>query len=77
MHALTLTPTLTLTLPLPVVVLAAAPLASDVPRAVPAGTPMFVAWHIGAWRGFGRLRHGRAQYRTLPVGTFALTGPST
>ena len=64
-------------LTLPVVVLVAAPLASAVPLAVPEGTPMFVAWNMGAWREFGRLRHCRPQYRTLPVGTFALTGPST
>jgi sulfate permease, SulP family len=54
-------------------VLLAAPLASRVPLAVLAGILLFVAWNMGEWHEFARLRHFSAQYRMILVGTFALT----
>ncbi len=56
-----------------VVVLVAAPLAVHVPLASLAGILMFVAWNMGEWREFTRLRKFSLQYRTILVGTFALT----
>jgi len=55
------------------VVLLAAPLALHVPLAALAGILAFVAWNMGEWREFARLRHFSVQYRTILVGTFALT----
>jgi SulP family sulfate permease len=55
------------------VVLLAAPLAMNVPLAALAGVLAFVAWNMGEWREFVRLRQFSLQYRTLLVGTFALT----
>jgi SulP family sulfate permease len=55
------------------VVLVAAPLAAHVPLAVLAGILLFVAWNMGEWHEFRRLRHFSLQYRTILVGTFALT----
>jgi len=59
---------------LAVIVLAAAPLALHVPLAVLAGILLFVAWNMGEWREFARLRHYSAHYRLLMLGTFFLTG---
>lgn len=56
-----------------VVVLLAAPLAMHVPLAALAGILMFVAWNMGEWHEFARLRHFNAPYRTVLVGTFVLT----
>ncbi|MBI3369518.1 MAG: STAS domain-containing protein [Burkholderiales bacterium] len=56
-----------------VIVLAAAPLALHVPLAALAGILLFVAWNMGEWREFVRLRHFSAAYRTILVGTFLLT----
>ena len=56
-----------------VIVLAAAPLALHVPLAALAGILMFVAWNMGEWREFVRLRNFSLQYRTILVGTFLLT----
>ncbi len=56
-----------------VVVLLAAPLALHVPLAVLAGILLFVAWNMGEWREFARLRHFSNHYRTLLLGTFFLT----
>jgi SulP family sulfate permease len=56
-----------------VVVLVAAPLALHVPLAAMAGILAFVAWNMGEWHEFARLRHFNAPYRTVLVGTFALT----
>ena len=56
-----------------VVVLAAAPLAGHVPLAALAGILLFVAWNMGEWREFARLRHFSLSYRTVLVGTFLLT----
>ncbi len=55
------------------VVLLAAPLALHVPLAALAGILMFVAWNMGEWHEFLRLRRFSPQYRTVLVGTFALT----
>jgi hypothetical protein len=55
------------------VVLAAAPLAEYVPLAALAGILLFVAWNMGEWREFARLRHFSMPYRTILLGTFLLT----
>jgi SulP family sulfate permease len=55
------------------VVLLAAPLAVHVPLAALAGILMFVAWNMGEWHEFVRLRKFSAAYRTILLGTFALT----
>lgn len=55
------------------VVLVAAPLALHVPLAVLAGILLFVAWNMGEWREFARLRRFSNHYRLLMVGTFVLT----
>ena len=56
-----------------VIVLVAAPLALHVPLAALAGILLFVAWNMGEWREFARLRHFMLPYRTVLVGTFLLT----
>ena len=56
-----------------VVVLAAAPLALHVPLAVLAGILLFVAWNMGEWHEFARLKNYSAHYRLLMLGTFFLT----
>jgi len=55
------------------IVLLAAPLAEYVPLSVLAGILLFVAWNMGEWREFARLRNFSPQYRTVLVGTFLLT----
>ena len=55
------------------VVLAAAPLALHVPLAALAGILLFVAWNMGEWREFARLRQFSLPYRTILLGTFLLT----
>jgi len=55
------------------IVLVAAPLAMNVPLAALAGILMFVAWNMGEWREFARLRKFNLTYRTILVGTFATT----
>jgi SulP family sulfate permease len=55
------------------VVLLAAPLAVNVPLATLAGILLYVAWNMGEWHEFGRLRRFSIQYRTILVGTFVLT----
>jgi sulfate permease, SulP family len=55
------------------VVLVAAPLAVHVPLAALAGILLFVAWNMGEWREFARLRHFMLPYRTVMLGTFFLT----
>ena len=62
-HALTLV----------VVVLAAAPLAVHVPLAVLAGILLYVAWNMGEWSEFARLRQHSNHYRLIMLGTFFLT----
>jgi SulP family sulfate permease len=55
------------------VLLLAAPLALHVPLAALAGILLFVAWNMGEWREFARLRQFNLPYRTVLVGTFVLT----
>jgi sulfate permease, SulP family len=55
------------------IVLLAAPLAALVPLAALAGILLFVAWNMGEWHEFARLRHFSVQYRTILLGTFFLT----
>jgi sulfate permease, SulP family len=62
-HALTLV----------VIVLAAAPLAVHVPLAVLAGILLYVAWNMGEWSEFARLRQASNHYRLIMLGTFFLT----
>lgn len=58
---------------LALVVLAAAPLAQHIPLAVLAGVLLFVAWNMGEWKEFGRLRHFSNHYRLMMVSTFLVT----
>ena len=55
------------------IVLVAAPLALHVPLAALAGILLFVAWNMGEWREFARLRQFLLPYRTVLLGTFVLT----
>jgi len=55
------------------IVLAAAPLAEHVPLAALAGILLFVAWNMGEWREFARLKHFLLPYRATLLGTFVLT----
>ena len=55
------------------IVLVAAPLALHVPLAALAGILLFVAWNMGEWREFARLRQFLLPYRTVLLGTFGLT----
>ena len=55
------------------IVLLAAPLALHVPLAALAGILLFVAWNMGEWREFARLRRFTLPYRTILLGTFGLT----
>jgi SulP family sulfate permease len=56
-----------------VIVLVAAPLAMHIPLAVLAGILLHVAWNMGEWHEFGRLKHFSNHYRLLLLGTFFLT----
>ncbi|MCE1194604.1 MAG: STAS domain-containing protein [Acidovorax sp.] len=58
---------------LAVIVLVAAPLALHIPLAVLAGILLSVAWNMGEWHEFLRLRHFTNHYRLLMLGTFLLT----
>jgi len=55
------------------VLLVLGPLAARVPLAALAGILLFVAWNMGEWREFARLRAFSLAYRTILVGTFVLT----
>ena len=55
------------------ILLVAAPLAAHVPLAALAGILLVVAWNMGDWHEFARLKHFNLTYRTLLVGTFSLT----
>ncbi len=55
------------------VVLLAAPLAFHIPLAVLAGVLLFVAWNMGEWREFGRLKRFSNHYRLMMVSTFLVT----
>ncbi|MBY0464813.1 MAG: STAS domain-containing protein [Burkholderiales bacterium] len=60
-------------LTLALVVLAAAPLAAHIPLAVLAGVLLFVAWNMGEWREFLRLRQFSNHYRLMLMSTFLVT----
>ena len=51
----------------------AAPLTLHVPLAALGGILLFVAWNMGDWREFARLKHFLLPYRATLLGTFALT----
>ena len=55
------------------VVLIAAPMAQHIPLAVLAGVLLFVAWNMGEWREFGRLKQFTNHYRLMMVSTFLTT----
>jgi SulP family sulfate permease len=55
------------------IVLVAAPLALHIPLAVLAGILLHVAWNMGEWHEFVRLKHFSNHYRLLLLGTFFLT----
>ncbi|MDZ5457656.1 SulP family inorganic anion transporter [Azohydromonas lata] len=55
------------------IVLVAAPLAAHVPLSALAGILLFVAWNMGEWHEFARLRQFKLPYRTVMVGSFVLT----
>ncbi len=55
------------------VVMLAAPLAYHIPLAVLAGVLLFVAWNMGEWREFARLRQFSNHYRLMLVSTFLVT----
>ncbi|MDE2400351.1 MAG: STAS domain-containing protein [Burkholderiales bacterium] len=54
-------------------VLVAAPLAAHVPLPALSGILLFVAWNMGEWREFVKLRQFNFTYRTILLGTFFLT----
>lgn len=58
---------------LAVVVLAAAPLAKHIPLAVLAGVLLFVAWNMGEWKEFARLKQFSGHYRLMLLSTFFVT----
>lgn len=60
-------------LALTLVVLLAAPLASHVPLAVLAGVLLFVAWNMGEWREFARIKQFSPHYRLMLLSTFLVT----
>jgi len=55
------------------VLLVAAPLAANIPLAALAAILLFVAWNMGEWREFARLRQFALTYRTILLATFFLT----
>ena len=55
------------------IVLVAAPLAKSVPLAVLAAILLFVAWNMGEWREFAKLKHFNMTYRVTMMSTFLLT----
>ena len=56
-----------------VIVLVAAPLAVHVPLAALAGILLYVAWNMGEWHEFARLKRFALTYRTILLATFFLT----
>jgi sulfate permease, SulP family len=55
------------------IVLLAAPLALHIPLAVLAGILLFIAWNMGEWHEFARLKSLSNHYRLLMLGTFFIT----
>jgi SulP family sulfate permease len=60
-------------LTLVLIVLIAAPLAANIPLAVLAAVLLFVAFHMGDWQAFARLRAFSMPHRALMIGSFVLT----
>lgn len=56
-----------------IVILAAAPLASNIPLSALAAILVFVAWNMGNWREFIRLRQMTLSYKATLLITFLLT----
>jgi SulP family sulfate permease len=56
-----------------ITVLIAAPLAQNIPLASLAAILMFVAFNMGEWREFARLKKFSNNYRVIMLGTFFLT----
>ena len=56
-----------------VILLVAAPLAQGIPLATLSAILMFVAWNMGEWREFARLRRFSNNYRVILLATFVLT----
>ncbi len=56
-----------------VIVLVGAPLALHVPLPVLAGILLFVAWNMGEWHAFARLRRFGPAYAATLLGTFLVT----
>jgi SulP family sulfate permease len=55
------------------IVLLAAPLAQHIPLAGLAAILLIVAWNMGEWREFARLKQFSINYQIIMVGTFLLT----
>jgi SulP family sulfate permease len=55
------------------IVLVAAPLAKNIPLSALAGILLFVAWNMGEWREFARLKQFSMNYRIVMMATFLLT----
>jgi SulP family sulfate permease len=55
------------------IVLVLAPLAGHIPMTSLAAILLFVAWNMGDWRAFARLRRFSMSYRVIMLATFALT----
>lgn len=55
------------------IVLIAAPLAVHVPLSVMAGILLYVAWNMGEWREFTKLRQAGSHSALIMLGTFLLT----
>lgn len=56
-----------------IIIAAAAPLAKNVPLATLGAILLFVAWNMGEWHEFVRLKHFTNNYRIILLTTFALT----
>jgi SulP family sulfate permease len=56
-----------------VIVLVAAPLAVHIPLATLAAVLLYVAYYMGEWREFARLRQFSNYYRVILLSTFVLT----
>lgn len=56
-----------------VIVLIAAPLANNIPLAALAAILLYVAYNMGEWHEFVRLKHFSMNYRILMLATFLLT----
>jgi SulP family sulfate permease len=55
------------------IVLVLAPVARHIPMATLAAILLFVAWNMGDWKAFARLRQFSYTYRSIMLATFALT----